>query len=140
MEPWYAAGLAFACTRCGNCCTGPPGEVRVSEDEAIALAAFVGLDLADFHERVMRRLDDGSPGLVEKPNGDCVFWSRAHGCVVYPVRPKQCRTWPFWRRSLASPEAWDRAATGCPGIGRGERHDAATIARTAADDGTSGAD
>jgi Fe-S-cluster containining protein len=139
MEPpWYAAGLAFECTRCGNCCTGAPGEVRVSEEEVVALATAVGLDLADFHERCMRVLDDGSNGLVEKPDGDCVFWSRAHGCLVYAARPRQCRTWPFWRRNVADPERWAAAAAGCPGIGRGERHDAETIARTAADDGTSG--
>ena len=25
--PWYADGLSFECTMCGNCCTGPPGAV-----------------------------------------------------------------------------------------------------------------
>jgi uncharacterized protein len=138
-EPtWYGEGLRFACTRCGNCCTGAPGSVRVSEDEAVELARFVGLDLADFHERCTRLLPDGATGLLERANLDCIFWSRTEGCLVYAVRPRQCRTWPFWRANLASPAHWQAAAQGCPGIGQGPLHAREEIARQAADDGTSG--
>lgn len=137
-SPWYRSGLAFACTRCGNCCTGAPGTVRVSEEEAEALARYVGLDLADFYERCTRLLEDGATSLVERSDHDCIFWSRTEGCTVYPVRPRQCRTWPFWRANLASPAHWQRASDSCPGIGRGATHDAATIEELARDDGTSG--
>jgi hypothetical protein len=136
--PWYEAGLAFACTRCGNCCTGEPGSVRVSEAEAEALAAFLGVDLADFHERFTRRLEDGATSLTETADHACVFWNATDGCTVYSVRPRQCRTWPFWLRNVSSPAHWAAAGRGCPGIGRGERHDVRTIAALAAHDGTSG--
>jgi len=138
-HPWYRDGLRFACTRCGNCCTGEPGTVRVTDVEIATLAVYLGIDLADCHERYTRLLDDGALSLVEKPNHECIFWSRAHGCTVYPVRPRQCRTWPFWRASLASPAHWAAAALNCPGMGRGPLHDAASIEARAADDGTSGA-
>ena len=55
----------------------------------------------------------------EKVNGDCVFYDKVSGCTVYPVRPPQCRTWPFWESNLESPEAWDRTEGDCPGSGRG---------------------
>jgi uncharacterized protein len=42
------------------------------------------------------------------------------GCTVYPVRPKQCRTWPFWESNLQSPDDWNRTAEGCPGCNRGD--------------------
>ena len=32
-EDWYAEGLRFACTGCGDCCTGEPGAIWVNEDE-----------------------------------------------------------------------------------------------------------
>lgn len=136
--PWYEDGLAFACTRCGNCCTGAPGTVQVCEAETEELARLVGLDLADFCERFTRLLDDGTVSLIERSNGDCIFWSARDGCLVYAARPRQCRTWPFWRRNLASREAWAAAAAGCPGIDRGERHERAAIERALADDGTRG--
>ena len=137
-EPWYAEGLAFACTRCGNCCTGAPGSVKVSEAETEELAALVGLDLADFCERYTRLLDGGTVSLIERSNGDCVFWSASAGCLVYAARPKQCRTWPFWKKNLASRDAWAEAAGSCPGMGRGERHAREEIDRVLADDGTRG--
>ena len=40
-------------------------------------------------------------------------------CRIYPVRPRQCRTWPFWPVNLSSPETWALAAGRCPGINRG---------------------
>ncbi|MFM1805538.1 MAG: hypothetical protein RL136_2417, partial [Planctomycetota bacterium] len=27
QAPWYAEGLRFECTQCGNCCSGGPGAV-----------------------------------------------------------------------------------------------------------------
>jgi len=58
--------------------------------------------------------------LREQANGDCVFYDRQRGCTVYPVRPRQCRTWPFWESNLATPEDWERTESICPGSGQGE--------------------
>ncbi|MCS6969521.1 MAG: YkgJ family cysteine cluster protein [Planctomycetota bacterium] len=137
-EPWYAAGLRFACTRCGRCCSGAPGHVWLSEAEADAIAERLGLERGRFREvytRLVWRGGEPRRSLRERGDGACVFWSRAHGCLIYELRPRQCRTWPFWASNLVSPEAWQETARDCPGIGRGPLHDAATIAALAADDG-----
>jgi uncharacterized protein len=138
VDAWYEAGLRFACSRCGQCCTGPGGTVRVSAEEEARLAARLGLDRATFRARWIRPLPDGAASLRERPNGDCVFLDGAGGCAVYGDRPRQCRTWPFWRRNLASPEHWRGAGAHCPGIGRGELHGGAEIRALSAEDGTSG--
>ncbi|MFG0335929.1 MAG: YkgJ family cysteine cluster protein, partial [Maioricimonas sp. JB049] len=39
--PWYRDGLQFSCTQCGNCCTGSPGYVWVTEEEIAAIAAHL---------------------------------------------------------------------------------------------------
>lgn len=138
MTSWYAAGLRFACTRCGNCCTGAPGHTWVSETEIDALAARLGLDRAAFAATYTRTVWRGGRqlvSLVEKKNHDCIFWAAGTGCTVYEDRPRQCRTWPFWRVNLADEAAWREAGRGCPGIDRGEQHPADVIAATAADDG-----
>lgn len=137
-DAWYAGGLRFACTRCGHCCTGDPGHVYVDDGECDRLAGRLGLDAAAFRRRYTRTVRRGGRrllSLVEQRNNDCVFFDRARGCTVYRDRPRQCRTWPFWRDNLASPEAWAEAAAECPGIGRGERHDRAAIERCRDDDG-----
>lgn len=117
--PWYREGLRFECTRCGHCCTGFPGTVAVNDEEIAALAARVELDEPTFRERYTRVISDGTISLRERPNYDCVFWSREHGCLVYEVRPTQCRTWPFWDSNVESPRSWSRSAEHCPGMNHG---------------------
>jgi uncharacterized protein len=117
--PWYAGGLAFECTQCGNCCTGEPGFVWLTDDELAALAAFLKEPI-DEVRAVHTRTARGKRTIREKANGDCVFYDRKKGCTVYPVRPAQCRTWPFWESNVETPEDWERTQKGCPGAGKGE--------------------
>jgi Fe-S-cluster containining protein len=118
-EPWYQDGLRFRCTRCGKCCTGAPGYVWVNDAEMMAIAEHRGETVAHtaaLHTRpVGRRVS-----LREKANGDCIFYDPADGCTIYPVRPRQCRTWPFWESNIVTPEAWEKTCEICPGSGLGE--------------------
>ncbi len=138
-RPWYACGLSFECTRCGRCCGGAPGYVWVTPEEVARLAAHVGLSEEEFQRRHTRRVGYGL-SLPEKPGGDCEFLERlADGtsrCTVHPVRPVQCRTWPFWKSNLRSPEAWARVAADCPGIGHGPVHPLPVIDAALADNGS----
>lgn len=129
--PWYRDGLAFACTQCGACCTGAPGYVWVGAEEMARLARHRGEPIPAFTSRFVRRVGDRY-SLTERPNGDCVFWDRGRGCTVYPARPDQCRTWPFWPENLESPSDWDRVARGCPGVDRGRVHSIEEIEAAAA--------
>jgi len=118
-EPWYADGLNFTCTQCGDCCTGAPGYVWVTDEEVAAIAEFRGEPLREFVPLYTRQAR-GKTTLKERANGDCTFWQPGRGCTVYPVRPTQCRTWPFWESNIATPEAWDRTTKVCPGSGQGD--------------------
>jgi Fe-S-cluster containining protein len=127
-DPWYAGGLRFRCTRCGACCTGAPGHVWVDDDEVADIAAFRGEKPAETEGLYTRRVGR-QRSLREKANGDCVFFDRAAGCTVYKVRPRQCRTWPFWESNVRTPEDWRRTCDSCPGAGRGELISAEEITR-----------
>ena len=118
-DPWYHAGLHFTCTRCGHCCTGEPGYVWVDDAEINAIADFRREARAEVVALYTKDSQRG-PTLREKSNGDCVFYDRTAGCTIYPVRPRQCRTWPFWDSNLQSPQAWERTRGVCPGAGQGE--------------------
>jgi len=118
-QPWYHEGLRFRCTRCGNCCTGPPGVVWVEPEEIAAIAEFRG-ETAEQTRGLHTRIVGRDRSLREKPNGDCVFYEREQGCTIYPVRPRQCQTWPFWDSNVVTPESWRRTQAACPGANQGD--------------------
>ena len=127
-QEWYAGGLRFNCTQCGNCCTGPEGAVWFTEEEGRVMARAVGLEHEAFLRNHARKLKQGwSLKEHRTEHGfDCEFLDRdtVPGkaiCSLYEARPMQCRPWPFWKENLASRQAWEavKKATPCPGMGSG---------------------
>jgi Fe-S-cluster containining protein len=116
--PFYAAGLRFTCQQCHDCCRGgQPGWVYPSEREVGRMARRLKLTAQAFRERYMVDDPDGEASLRMRSNGDCIFWD--DGCAIYTVRPRQCRTFPFWAENLESPEAWAELRLSCRGAGQG---------------------
>ncbi len=124
-SPWYAEGLRFECTGCGACCRGE-GYVWVDAGEVDMLAEHLGMTLGGFGRRYLR-LVGNRLALVDGPEGACVFWE--DGCTVYSLRPRQCRTFPFWKEHLADATAWEAVAGESPGVNRGRRYPPAEIER-----------
>jgi Fe-S-cluster containining protein len=137
-DSWYADGLSFTCTCCGNCCTGGPGFVWMSDMEVDRLAEHLGLSRKVTLEKYCRKIG-GRISLKEtrtpQGNYDCVFLKQVAAekkpgqvalprriCGIYAVRPLQCRTWPFWDGNLASKENWNTAAKRCPGMNGGRSY------------------
>jgi len=95
--------------------------VRVLDVET--MAHHLDLTPAALAQRHLKRVH-GRLCLLERPDGDCTLLDPLRRtCLVYPVRPLQCRLWPWWSVNLASPEAWQAAARECPGIGQGSLQD-----------------
>lgn len=113
-KPWYADGLKFKCTECGKCCTGGPGYAWVTKEEIKAIADHLGMTTTAFGKKYLRYIN-GRYALLEQQNYDCIFL-KDKKCQIYQVRPIQCRTFPWWKENLASPEAWKEAAKHCEGI------------------------
>ncbi len=135
--PWYQDGLHFECTQCGNCCSGGPGYVWVTDADIHNIAGFLNISIEAFARRYLRQLPGGI-SLTERSNYDCTFLDRSGGkseCKIYPVRPMQCRTWPFWKQNIQSAESWQKAARRCPGMrsNHGPRYSAEHIDRCAED-------
>ena len=123
---WYQDGLRFECTQCGDCGTGEPGYVWVSTREIEAIARHLEISVSEFRRRHVRKVKKRF-SLVERANGDCIFYH--DGCIIYPVRPSQCRSFPFWRENLARASDWEDAAVSCPGMNTGRLYSIQEIGR-----------
>lgn len=135
-EVWYRGGLAFECTGCGRCCSGPQsGYVWVEDLEIERMASQIGVSDIDAFERRFIRNVGNRRSLVEYSDGDCIFLDPdTRHCLVYEARPMQCRTWPFWPSHLKSPSDWGQAAAACPGCNQGRLYSLQEIRRIARGD------
>ena len=126
-EPWFENGLRFKCTQCGDCCTGASGFVWVNREEIAGLARELKLSVSELEQKYVRKVGIRK-SLIEYANGDCVFFDPGgRKCTVYHARPRQCRTWPFWKSNVDSQQAWQQTCEVCPGSGKGTRHSADEI-------------
>src|SRR3954470_16948019 len=74
-DPWYADGLSFTCTCCGNCCTGGPGYVWMSDAEIDRLAGYFKGSREAVIDEYCRAIGDkfSLKENVRQGNYDCVF-------------------------------------------------------------------
>ncbi len=121
--PWYIAGLHFECQECGGCCSGPEeGYIWVTKPEIQLIADFLEITVENFRKEYLKRVGLRTTIIEHSHTKDCIFLRKIDGqkkCVIYSVRPSQCRSWPFWSDNLSSPGAWNETAQKCPGINRG---------------------
>jgi Fe-S-cluster containining protein len=130
-KPWYADGLRFECTGCGNCCKsrGEYSTVYLMQADVDAMAAQLGMTDKVFLETHC----EGEEGwtVLRSSTDRCRFLASDNTCEVYDARPMQCRTWPFWEENLSDRATWEGPlAEDCPGIGQGQRHSAEEIQAT----------
>ncbi len=105
---------ADACKTCeGNCCIGDSGYIWVTPNDIKNISAFLKIDEGIFKEKFLIKVGYRY-SLKEKPHKSgfaCIFFE--NGCKIYPVRPNQCRTFPFWDYYK---DKIDELKKECPGI------------------------
>lgn len=113
---FFDQGIQFECRRCGRCCCGAPGVIRVTMRNILRIAAYLSKTPAEIVETCVYSYEMNY-SIREREDGSCLFYDS--GCRIYPVRPLQCRTFPFWFNNLRSEKRWERIKAECPGIGIG---------------------
>ena len=113
-------GFSFnpqACSSCeARCCRGKSGYIWVDFDEVRAIAEFIKVDIEEFKKDYLRKVGYKYTLKELKINEsyDCVFYDKKiNGCQIYAVRPKQCRTFPFWEEFKKDVKELKKE---CPGI------------------------
>jgi Fe-S-cluster containining protein len=107
---------SFACWQCGNCCRGE-GTVRVTDGEADAIGEYLGCTLEEFTRRYTTlRRDRRGLTLIDQQDADqsCIFLEPNGRCAIEPVKPRQCRDFPYtwryagWEQNCENACAWPR--------------------------------
>jgi hypothetical protein len=114
-------GYAFdpkACEACGGgCCTGESGYIWAKYQEIEAMASFLEMSIEAFASTYLRKVKHRYSLIekeIEEGNFACIFFdTKTSRCAIYPVRPLQCRTFPFWEQFKANE---DEVRAECPGI------------------------
>lgn len=91
-------GDASYCSGCTTCCRWP-GDVLFKPEDLPAVAAFLAMDEHECADTFFE-LSDDRRHLKTAPteDGSCIFIT-PDGCLVYPHRPAQCRSFPYeWQR------------------------------------------
>ncbi len=103
----------FKCVRCGGCCA-INGYVYTTLKDIPGIAKFLGLSIKDCRKRYTRKAGNR---IVLKGTfrGSCPFLKN-RACVIYPVRPEQCRTFPFWKGILEDGAEFKDASTYCAAL------------------------
>lgn len=94
-------------------------------------AGFLKITPAAFEEQYVYR----TKHLVRlrKPSDrQCPFLG-AGGCSIHPVKPTQCRLFPFWPELVENRKQWKETAKWCPGIGQGPLIQIGTALETASE-------
>ena len=107
-----------ACETCGGaCCTGASGYIWAKYPEIEKMADFLSLTVEEFAIRYLKKVKHRY-SLVETQLDDenfaCIFFNNElKQCSIYEVRPRQCRTFPFWETFKNNKE---EVKNECPGI------------------------
>ena len=133
--------VRFECIKCGECCRQKGLIVTVTGRDVARLSSTLGmaapelLRALDFY--VLQEIGTAPKGLQDTPllktesgkaymalrkmdSGDCIFL-KDNQCMIHPIRPFVCRTFPFVFRDVAGVVKWGFSAMKdiCPGIGEG---------------------
>lgn len=108
-----------ACLECeGNCCRGESGYIWVNRDEIKKISEFLGLSEDEFIKNCLKKVKYRFTikEIFVKGEYQCLFFdSEKKRCEIYPVRPTQCRTFPFWDR-YKDKKYINEVCKECPGI------------------------
>ena len=135
--------VRFECIKCGECCRRKGLIVTVTGRDVARLSSTLGMAAPD----LLRALDfyvlpengTAPKGLRDTPllktesgnaymalrkmeSGDCIFL-KDNQCMIHPIRPFVCRTFPFVFRNVAGERKWGLSSMKdiCPGLGEGSR-------------------
>ena len=119
-KEFFKKGINFQCQGSANCCVsrGNYGYVYLSKKDLMIIAKYLNVSINLFKKKYCEYSDRYLHLKEININGNCQFLENKK-CSIYPARPIQCRTWPFWKENMNAIKWSEELQNFCPGIGRG---------------------
>ncbi len=117
---WEKQDIRFKCKEdCFKCCL-KPGVVNFDKEDVEDAARYLDIPQSKFKKEFQLKKAGDYWEMEVEEDLPCPFLI-PQGCGIHPAKPKQCRTYPFWRENLATRNDWQLTAGFCPGIGTGPK-------------------
>lgn len=110
-------GLRFECQPGCTACCQQKGFVYLTESDLARIAKFLQMKASEFERRYVYRTRNLL--RLRMPRHTQCHFLKENGCSIHPVKPTQCRIFPFWPELVEDKKEWRKTATWCPGIGKG---------------------
>ncbi len=111
---------------CSRCCEINGGYVFVNAANIHRIARFLKRSEAEVIQEFTYPVGE-KRSLKDRDGKACIFLDTRGRCSIYPVRPLQCRTFPFWPQNVKSEKRWHQVMEDCPGIGEGKSYNKEAI-------------
>ena len=114
--------IRFHCTGCGKCCHGNPDDqvIELLDKELEQISGYLGMGISRFKKQFVSCDEFGVESIRIGDDHRCTLLGEDNRCTVYPVRPLQCQTYPYWPEIMDTKKHWEAEAARCEGVGQGE--------------------
>lgn len=95
--------MSFNCKQCGTCCRWG-GWVYLTNNDITAIAGHIKISEHEFIQTYTQLSPNRHQLCLAGPEQEACLFLDNNQCRIYPVRPRQCRTYPHtWRTSTPCP-------------------------------------
>ncbi len=110
--------MRFECQPGCTACCQQKGFVYLTEADLVRIAEFLRMTPERFEQRYVYRTRNLR--RLRTPRAAQCHFLKEGGCSIHPVKPTQCRIFPFWPELVENDKKWHKTGGWCPGIGKGE--------------------
>jgi Fe-S-cluster containining protein len=104
----------FECKGCGICCR-EEGYVFFSNSEIRSAARLLDTTPDKFIKNYLVPFEDGFVHVVLR-HGRCAFLQNDNRCAINNVKPRQCKTFPYWEEYIGADGNLVNFNRPCPGV------------------------
>lgn len=107
--------FSFECTKCGKCCFGP-GKVYFAKKDLKLIQNYFKIQDQDWENFKKKFIDlEENQLYIHQPKDKCFFLNKNNQCSIYPIRPLQCKSFPFWPSNFSCIQNLQNLIRECPG-------------------------